>query len=49
MIYMYLPIHYNLTENNAINLGECLTGRSILWSSLATFSKECLKNATSDY
>jgi len=28
MIYVYLPIHYSLTENNNTNSGVCLTGRA---------------------
>jgi len=28
MIYVYLPIDYNLTEYNSTNSGVCLTGRA---------------------
>jgi len=30
MIYVYLPIHYSLTENNTTNLGQCPTGRCMV-------------------
>ena len=35
MIYMYLPIHYSITQNNTTNFGVCLTVRRTVRSGLA--------------
>ena len=36
--FVYLPIHYSLTQNNTTNFGVSLTVRCTVWSGRATGS-----------
>jgi len=38
MIFVYLPVHYSLTEYNATNIAVCQTVRCMVWSGRATGS-----------